>query len=57
MVVVTHEMSFARRVANRAVFIDEGIVIEQGPPQDVLLNPSSERLKRFLNVIFWGEDS
>ncbi len=56
MVVVTHEMTFARRVANRALFIDEGVVVEQGRPDDILRNPSTEHLKRFLNVIFWGED-
>jgi polar amino acid transport system ATP-binding protein len=55
MVVVTHEMAFARRVANRAVFIDGGVIIEQGSPVDILRAPASERLKRFLNVIYWGE--
>ena len=57
MVVVTHEMIFARRVANRAIFIDEGIVVEHGHPEQVLRTPATEPLKRFLNVIFWGEDS
>ena len=57
MVVVTHEMTFARRVANRAVFIDQGVVVEQGPPERVLRAPATEPLKRFLNVLFWGEDS
>jgi polar amino acid transport system ATP-binding protein len=56
MVVVTHEMGFARRVANRVIFIDQGIVVEEGEPETTLRNPRSERLHRFLNLIFWGED-
>jgi len=48
MVVVTHEMSFAREVASRLVFMDEGAVIEEGDPRTLLSNPKSERLKRFL---------
>ena len=56
MVVVSHEMTFARRVANRAIFIDQGVVVEQGRPERILRSPSSERLKRFLNVLLWGED-
>ena len=57
MVVVTHEMIFARRVANRAIFIDRGVVVEHGPPEQVLRTPATEPLKRFLNVLFWGESS
>lgn len=57
MVVVTHEMTFARRVANRALFIDDGVVVEQGNPEDILRDPSTEQLKRFLNVLFWGENA
>ena len=56
MIVVTHEMGFARKVANRAVFIDEGIIVEEGRPAEMLRHPQSDRLKRFLNLIFWGED-
>jgi polar amino acid transport system permease protein len=48
MVVVTHEMGFARRVADQVVFMDEGKVIEAGPPEDIFDRPKSERLKRFL---------
>ena len=47
MIIVTHEMQFARQVADTILFIDEGAVVEYGPPQ-ALDNPSSERLKRFL---------
>jgi polar amino acid transport system ATP-binding protein len=48
MMVVTHEMSFARDVADRVVFMDGGVVVEQGPPADVLGNPQHERTKTFL---------
>jgi ABC-type polar amino acid transport system ATPase subunit len=48
MVVVTHEMGFARRVADRVVFMDQGVVVEAGAPQELFDNPRSERLKRFL---------
>ena len=51
MIVVTHEMGFAREVCDRIVFIDEGRIVEQGPPADVLENPSSERTKRFLGLV------
>ena len=48
MLVVTHEMLFAKEVANRIVFIDEGVVVEEGPPLEVLSNPKTERLQTFL---------
>ena len=48
MIIVTHEMQFARDIADKILFMDEGIVIEYGPPHEVLDNPSSERMKRFL---------
>jgi polar amino acid transport system ATP-binding protein len=48
MVVVTHEMLFAKEAADRVVFMDEGVVVEQGPPVQVLENPQTERLKTFL---------
>jgi polar amino acid transport system ATP-binding protein len=57
MVVVTHEMGFARRVADRVVFIDGGVVVEQGDPRQVLTTPSSPRLQRFLNLVLWGDHS
>lgn len=56
MVVVTHEMGFARKVANRAVFIDAGLIVEQGNPMQMLRKPQTERLQRFLNLVFWGQD-
>ena len=51
MIVVTHEMGFARDVADRVVFMDEGLVIEEGPPADVLENPREERTKQFLGLV------
>jgi polar amino acid transport system ATP-binding protein len=48
MMVVTHEMHFARQAADQVVFMDQGVVVEQGPPEDVLANPKSERLRAFL---------
>jgi polar amino acid transport system ATP-binding protein len=51
MIVVTHEMGFARQVANRVAFMDEGRVIESGAPEDVLVNPSHERTRKFLSKV------
>jgi len=48
MIVVTHEMGFAREVADRVVFMDEGQIIEDGTPEDIFDNPQSDRLKSFL---------
>jgi polar amino acid transport system ATP-binding protein len=51
MIVVTHEIGFAREVADRMVFMDEGAVVEQGPPEQVLERPSEERTRRFLGLV------
>jgi polar amino acid transport system ATP-binding protein len=51
MIVVTHEMAFARGVADRVVFMDQGVVVEEGSPNDVLLNPQEERTKSFLSRV------
>ena len=48
MVVVTHEMQFARDIANRIIFVDEGVIVEQGSPKDLFSNPSTDRLRAFL---------
>lgn len=48
MVVVTHEMSFARDIANKVIFIDGGVIVEQGTPDDIFLHPKEERTKLFL---------
>jgi len=49
MIVVTHEMGFAREVSNHAIFLHQGLIEEQGAPKDILVNPQSERLKQFLS--------
>jgi histidine transport system ATP-binding protein len=49
MIMVTHEMSFARKVSNQVLFLHQGLVEEQGTPEDVLGNPRSERLRQFLS--------
>jgi polar amino acid transport system ATP-binding protein len=49
MIVVTHEMSFAREVADRVVFMDAGVVVEEGPPASVIANPQHERTRSFLS--------
>lgn len=48
MVIVTHEIDFAKKVADRVIFMDGGVVIEEGKPEDVIDNPSNERTKEFL---------
>ena len=54
MVIVTHEMSFARDVADRVVFMDGGVIVEEGRPEDVIGNPSNERTKAFLERFSQG---
>jgi polar amino acid transport system ATP-binding protein len=51
MVVVTHEMGFAREVGNSVVFMDGGRIVESGKPRDVLVNPQNERLRNFLSKV------
>ena len=51
MVVVTHEMGFAREVATDVVFIDEGVIVEQAPPEEFFTNPKNDRLKDFLSKV------
>ena len=51
MFVVTHEMAFARDVADRVVFLDEGQIVEEGPPAQVLGAPTQERTRRFLERV------
>ena len=50
MVIVTHEMSFAKAVADRVIFIDEGNIVEEGSPEEFFEHPRTERAKRFLNT-------
>ena len=51
MIVVTHEMGFAKEVADKVIFMDEGVIVEQGTPEEVLVNPSEERTKNFLSKV------
>jgi polar amino acid transport system ATP-binding protein len=51
MIVVTHEMGFARDVGDRVVFMDEGVIVEQGPARDVIDKPKEDRTKRFLGLV------
>jgi polar amino acid transport system ATP-binding protein len=56
MLVVTHEMGFAREVADRVVFLDGGVVVEQGPPAEVLTAPRTERAQSFLHRVLHPAD-
>lgn len=51
MIVVTHEMGFAREVADRVLFMDHGVIVEEGTPEEIFDNPKSERLKAFLGAM------
>ena len=51
MVVVTHEMGFAKEVANRVIFIDEGVIQEENEPKEFFENPKNERLQAFLSKV------
>ncbi len=51
MIVVTHEMGFAREVGDSVVFMDDGVVVEAGNPREVLTNPRHERTKSFLSKV------
>ncbi|MBP2659819.1 MAG: tcyN 2 [Firmicutes bacterium] len=56
MIVVTHEISFARDIANKVLFMDGGVVVEQGTPEEVLFHPKEERTKQFLKRILPASD-
>jgi polar amino acid transport system ATP-binding protein len=51
MIVVTHELGFAREVANRVVFMDGGRIVEEGAPQDILAAPRHQRTKEFISAV------
>nr|MBQ5811029.1 amino acid ABC transporter ATP-binding protein [Clostridia bacterium] len=51
MVVVTHEMGFAKEVADRVIFMDEGKILEEGEPEEFFSNPKNPRLKDFLSKV------
>jgi polar amino acid transport system permease protein len=57
MIIVTHEVRFARDVADRVVFMDEGVIVEQGPPEAVLDQPAQERTRRFLRMMSREEEA
>ena len=57
MVIVTHEMSFARQVSDNVLFMDDGVVVEYGPPGQVIGNPKEERTKQFLERYFENENN
>ena len=52
MIVVTHEMGFAKEVADRVVFMDKGLIVEEGTPEEIFGNPKSDRLRSFLGAMF-----
>ena len=54
MIVVTHEMSFAKDVSDRVIFMDQGVIVEQGSPADIFQNPSNDRTKAFLKSFIYG---
>jgi polar amino acid transport system ATP-binding protein len=56
MVIVTHEMSFARKIATEVLFIDGGVIAEKGPPQDLFDAPATNRLQDFLNHTLYAEE-
>ncbi len=57
MIVVTHEMSFARDVASNVIFMDDGSIVEQGLPQDIFDNPKEERTRQFLRRILLADEA
>jgi polar amino acid transport system ATP-binding protein len=57
MIVVTHEMGFAERVADRVVFMDEGIILEEGTPSEIFKSPKEERTKTFLCQLDWEDEA
>jgi putative lysine transport system ATP-binding protein len=52
MLIVTHEMSFAREVSDRVIFMDNGVIVEDGAPEQVFSNPKQERTREFLKRMF-----
>ncbi|MBP8612635.1 MAG: amino acid ABC transporter ATP-binding protein [Candidatus Atribacteria bacterium] len=56
MLIVTHEIDFAKSVAQEIMFLDGGVIVEKGPPKEILENPNSDRLRKFLSKISKGEE-
>ncbi len=57
MIIVTHEMAFAKEVSNKIIFMDDGMICEEGPPEQLFVNPQNERTKNFLFRFIVGESS
>jgi polar amino acid transport system ATP-binding protein len=57
MVIVTHEMSFARRVADRVLFLDGGVIVEEGPPERIFHRAQAERTRQFLQQLHWDAET
>lgn len=55
MIIVTHEMAFARAVADKIIFMDQGVIVESSPPNDFFEHPQSERARKFLNIFQFSE--
>ncbi|WP_406243611.1 amino acid ABC transporter ATP-binding protein [Tissierella carlieri] len=55
MLIVTHEINFARNVSDRVCFMDQGVIVEEGPAKEVIDNPKNERTKQFLNALRYRE--
>jgi polar amino acid transport system ATP-binding protein len=51
MIIVTHEMNFARDISSRIIFMEDGVILEEGPPAEVFQNPREERTRQFLNMV------
>lgn len=51
MLMVTHEMRFAQEISDRVVMFDKGVVVEQGPPEEIFKNPQEDRTQRFLKAV------
>ena len=51
MLIVTHEMRFAQEIADRVLFMDNGMILEEGTPENMFINPQNERMKRFLDQL------
>lgn len=57
MVIVTHEMNFARDVSDRIIFVSDGLISAEGTPDELFRNTENERLKRFLASFYGGEEN
>jgi polar amino acid transport system ATP-binding protein len=51
MIIVTHEMEFAKSVSDKVIFMADGVVVEEGTPEEVLVNPTNEKVRSFLSVM------